>query len=334
MLLMSCILCLVVPGCTPEDTDPQGCIPVVRPPIAISPYSDPVWNPDGSTIGFNHAPLTRIVFDPSDCIYYNEFEDSLAGFYMAAQTGTDMRRVLDFGLGDPDWSLNGEWIAFSSFNEIWTIQVAGGTPVAGTQRRLTDFGWAGNPSWSPKADRIAFSVGIGPEAGIYIMRADGTDQRRIGEPGWSGPDWSPDGTRLTYGGWGRTDSTPGVWTMNSEGEGTTLVKATGLLYGHPQWSPGGNQIAYVAKEDSKDHLRLWIVNADGSGLRQVVPEAVGARFYWSPDGHEIVFARYAPLEYTYENGTLWIVDLETGIQRQLTTNPQREVLGTLTISYK
>ncbi len=68
------------------------------------------------------------------------------------------------------------------------------------QRRLTN-----NPpgqsigdfSWSPDGTRIAFELFEGL-CQIYVMKADGTEQKRLTTPGNSEPVWSPDGRRMAF----------------------------------------------------------------------------------------------------------------------------------------
>jgi TolB protein len=66
-------------------------------------------------------------------------------------------------------------------------------------RRLTtspgdDF----DPSWSPDGTRIAFRRERSGEPEIWIMNADGTQQRRLTD-GLS-PAWSPDGSLVAFAG--------------------------------------------------------------------------------------------------------------------------------------
>jgi len=120
----------------------------------------------------------------------------------------------------PSYSPDGTQIAFrgdldlvepSGDEEIYVMN-ADGTNV----RQLTsnaDFDSA--PSWSPDGREIAFEsaaagtfepgVPAGPtkeaeEKDIYVMRADGTDVRRLTDsPGLDeGPVWSPDGTKIAF----------------------------------------------------------------------------------------------------------------------------------------
>ena len=57
------------------------------------------------------------------------------------------------------------------------------------------------PSWSPDGTRIAFVMDRGRGEEIWVMRADGSDERRVARAPLTraGPDWSPDGRSLAYG---------------------------------------------------------------------------------------------------------------------------------------
>ena len=82
---------------------------------------------------------------------------------------------------------------------LWVLSILGGSP-----RQLSDEGWSA--SVSPDGSQIAFlkSTGFG-ETGqeIWLMRADGADQRKIISPSEAGsflasPVWSPDGRWIAY----------------------------------------------------------------------------------------------------------------------------------------
>jgi TolB protein len=101
------------------------------------------------------------------------------------------------------------------------------------------------------------------------------------------------------------------------------------------WSPDGKQIAFSGlvgvrdRDDQEPILKIFTVAAYGSDPRPV-PGTNGATApIFSPDGQTLAFARAVDRETPttvggtrWENGfhgtSIWIVDLETGAQRQLT----------------
>ena len=163
---------------------------------------------------------------------------------------------------------------------------------------------------APSTQRIAYtvvrSVATLRAAEVWVMNADGTDQKQLSSDGeigrleWFGPVWSPDGTRITYRrslrrlGGSRTSE---IWVMNADG--TDQKQLTD--YGHSQvWSPDGTRIAYVA------FLGVWVMNADGTDQKQLTDN--GHTPVWSPDGTQIA----------YSGQGVWVMNADGTDQQQLT----------------
>src|SRR5579871_2502115 len=150
-------------ACIPENGKTSDMM------LPISPYSSPVWYPDGSMLGFNHLP-----FSDSD------------GFWLVNRDGSNMRRMTSWELSYPSWSPDGKWIAFSNHGQISKMPFDG-TRFDTTQIiQLTNGFGCLSPTWSNAGDTIYFAKELGgPASVVYKMAADGSGQVSIGN---SGPD--------------------------------------------------------------------------------------------------------------------------------------------------
>jgi Tol biopolymer transport system component len=147
--------------------------------------------------------------------------------------------------------------------------------------------------WSPDGSRIVFTAPDGPEEGIFVMDADGSNPASLGVPG-GGPRWSPDGRRILFTSGGSFITDASIQVMNPDGSGvTTLTTGRG-----PDWSPDGSSIAFwrigqcVVDICSSD---IYVMAADGTRIRKLTTStnlsdwSTGTA--WSPDGSRIAYTR-------------------------------------------
>ncbi len=126
---------------------------------------------------------------------------------------------------------------------------------------------------------------------ITIFDRNGMEVKKVGEPGlWSGPAFSPDGTRLVVM---KSDLTTGlnlIWNVDiATGKATAVNDATHPGQG-PMWSPDGKYVLYTAPSGEGTSIAMGVYrkSADGSGNAELLfRNTPGAGFQLtdiSPDG--------------------------------------------------
>jgi TolB protein len=108
----------------------------------------------------------------------------------------------------------------------------------------------------------------------------------------SGPEWSPDGSRLLYTGSPTlTIFSSDIYVVMADGTGEVkLTDTPGVHESHAQWSPDGTKIVFV-RWTSEPSTDIWVMNADGTGQMNLTAD-LAADFFpaWSPDGQAIAFS--------------------------------------------
>ncbi len=175
--------------------------------------------------------------------------------------------------------------------EIWVMNADGTDAHPLTTAAGRDI----EPAWSPDGTRIVFASARDDERNLqlYIMDADGSNQRRLFSDvlswdNWS-PDWSPDGQTIAFQS-NRDVIQNGfdLYTVNIDGTNERpLFVGKGNQY-HPDWSPDGKAIAFV--NDAEGNADIWIANADGSNAHAITHTYWDEAYpRWSPDGQWILF---------------------------------------------
>jgi Tol biopolymer transport system component len=145
----------------------------------------PAWSPDGSTIVYTTGyPMIK-----------NRVIEEL---WMVNHDGKNPRPLVSnsFSNIQPDWSQDGQWIAFASNKsgnmEIWVVDKDGRNIKQLTHNKSYD----ADPSWSPDGSKLCFVSTRSGKMDIWIMDSNGGDPRQL--TGLSGtlaeskePSWSP-----------------------------------------------------------------------------------------------------------------------------------------------
>lgn len=169
--------------------------------------SEPAWSPQGGSIAFLAHGADETVLELVDALgtttkdlsgpdarhieHYSWAPDGQELLFdLATASGHEIWRVSVDGSGlgrftnlngqEPGWAPDGQRIAFASEDGIYVVDRAGTN-----LKRLTAFSGA-RPSWSPDGRRIVFlsranGEGVAPD--LWMMNADGTNQKRVGAAG-------------------------------------------------------------------------------------------------------------------------------------------------------
>jgi serine/threonine protein kinase/Tol biopolymer transport system component len=155
----------------------------------------PSWSPDGMKLVFI-SPCKGM-----DDIFYN------TGLYVINADGSGLTPIetVPGGDFDPAWSPDGNSIAFTSLRsgqrEIFVVDVNDFSSVTQLTKNAAKIE-SRQPAWSPDSSQIVYSVKRVGVDQIWLMNADGSDQRQIVRSGTEFrdylPSWSPDGQVILY----------------------------------------------------------------------------------------------------------------------------------------
>jgi Tol biopolymer transport system component len=251
------------------------------------------WSPDGSRVVFHKRVAVaslpiRKVFSRNPA-----YELSLTGTILPA-----------FHPNGQEFVSNGRPVQGSSLGSsvVVTNAATGSSRIVFQDKQRNVLA----PQWSPRGDRIIFSVGEFPaffdgfqriflksadrvESGarVAIVNSDGTGYEELTAGGDNNafPSFAPDGKRFVFRSFQKDGC--GLRIMNLETKAITTL--TGEYDNFPLWSPRGDWIMFSRLVDSA--YEIYIVKPDGSSLKRLTyTHGNDAHMAWSPDGEYIAFA--------------------------------------------
>jgi TolB protein len=140
--------------------------------------SSPSWSPDARRISF----VSERSGNPQ--------------VYMMKSDGSGAKRLTFQGNYNqtPDWSPRGDFILFNARDERLVYDIFKINWTTGEIVRLTqDQGNNEHPTFAPNGELVVFTSTRTGESKLYIMSADGTNQRQIsrGKGEYTTPEWGP-----------------------------------------------------------------------------------------------------------------------------------------------
>ena len=265
----------------------------------------PRWSPDGRYIAFlSDRGAGAIVYVVSP---YDGPERKLA------ETNLHRDVVLLSGLGAQPWSRDSNSVLFPRRHAdgsiaVWKIELSSEVE---TQITFPEPGGEDREaSWSFSGQHIAFQGERDGKSGVWIADANGQIERLAADSG-NGPAWSPDDRSLFVSSYRegsnniwRVELDSGSWFQVTRGAGQDLfpsIAANGVL-------------AYSSFSHTLHIYRTYL--SDGRSERLIGGNGRNLHARVSPDGTRIAYQSSRT-----GNADIWVFDVATGEDLQLTLHP-------------
>src|SRR5437660_9331093 len=249
----------------------------------------------------------------------------------------------------PEWSPDGTMIAFLSDREkdgerqVWMMNADGGEAWSVTAHK----GGVSGFHFAPDGKRLVLTAVDQPSkdeedrkkvkddtmvidqdikmSHLWLFDLEKKEEKRLTEGNFtvSDPQWSPDGTRITY----TTRPTPkaddgglsDIWILTVSNGEKKKIAGDDVSSDNARWSPNGEWVAYAGSPDRGSGVSttyLYLLPAGGGTPKQLTTKfdlSVGTPV-WSRDGHAIYFSTNV-----LEAIEVYSIDIGTGAVKQLST---------------
>jgi TolB protein len=224
----------------------------------------PSWSPDGKRVAFN-----------SD-------RDGAFNLYLIDADGANLRQLTHekrgVETGMQSWTAGGKWIYFGLFGK--------GEPrmcrIAPDGSEFQEIGKGIDPAVSPDGKKIAFARVLGDGHHLFVMDADGANERKLtdqGNPfGGVHPAFAADGKTIVYA--DRVGDALEIFRIDPDGKNVKQLTKLGMAATTPAVSPDGKWISFrlcdeiywrdrktsekAYRERRADKRPVWVMGIDGS----------------------------------------------------------------------
>ena len=198
--------------------------------------------------------------------------------------------------------------ATGSSQSLWKLSNGTGTELWSGQGAQI----FGGPAISPDGRNIAFSVRRTGQTFLYVVQADGANARVVADSLnlQGSPAWEPDGHSITTA--AEDQSVPRLFRVTMDGRPPVPFLREYSV--DPAWAPDGHFVVYSGPDVG---TTFPVKAVTGEAQEQPLPALTltrGARHMTFLDkGRSLVFLRG-----DIQHKNLWTVELQTGVERQLT----------------
>jgi len=201
------------------------------------------------------------------------------------------------------------YLSTTGTNEsIWKLTNGTGTELWSGQGAQV----LGGPAISADGRSIAFSVRQHGQTLLYVMQADGANARIVTDALdlQGDPAWAPDGKSITSA--ATDDGTPHLVRVALDGGAPTVLVQEYSV--GPAWAPDGRFVIYSGPDLGTTFSVKAVTPEAGEYPLPPLTLTRGARHLaLLPGGRTVVYLRG-----TIQHKNLWLIDLQTGAERQLT----------------
>lgn len=171
-----------------------------------------------------------------------------------------------------------------------------------------------DPSWSPDGNNIAYSNQSSMKWNddqIWVINADGSDNRQLSYYRDWHPVWSPDGTEIAFSRDIPFVPSIAIYKMNTDGSNVHEIAKQADSYGNlgpNDWYPS-SKILYMQGAWYSQNYYIGVMEADGSNRIQLTFDGKSQYPVWSPDTSKIIYSSSA--------GDIWIMDNDGNNQKPI-----------------